>query len=192
MKTGHRMLRGFVGLSFFLLAIALAPGPSWADFAMFVKVEGIPGESTDVNHKDWIDAFGYEESITLPERTAIFGGGAGRTDFSPIKLFKYVDKASPKLLRAAVMGQHIPKVVIEVVTKGEVQQLIWRIELTNVFLSEMTTKALPDKLGAITTLNELVAFSYERIRWTYFSYDLKGAPLPPVIADWDLLRNREF
>ena len=46
-------------------------------FDAFLKIDGIPGESTDSKHKDWIEVLSYSTGITQPTSgSASTGGGA--------------------------------------------------------------------------------------------------------------------
>jgi type VI secretion system secreted protein Hcp len=76
-----------------------AGGPS-AD--IFLKLDGIPGESADDKHKGEIDI----EAFTF---NATRGGanGAGKVKFAPFRFIKVYDASSPKLLQAAASGRHI-------------------------------------------------------------------------------------
>ncbi len=46
-------------------------------FDAFLKIDGIPGESTDDKHKDWIEITSYSQAIHQPaSSTASSVGGA--------------------------------------------------------------------------------------------------------------------
>ncbi|MGE6888400.1 type VI secretion system tube protein Hcp, partial [Serratia bockelmannii] len=42
---------------------------------MFLKVEGINGESKNANHKQWIDVFSFNWGARQPGNMAVGGGG---------------------------------------------------------------------------------------------------------------------
>jgi type VI secretion system secreted protein Hcp len=70
-------------------------GPS-AD--IFLKLDGIGGESTDDDHKGEINV----ESFTFDAKRT-----SGKARFSPLRVLKVVDASSPKLMQAAASGRHI-------------------------------------------------------------------------------------
>ena len=90
-------------------------------FDAFIKIEGIPGESTDDKHKDWIEVLSYSTGVSQPSAgSASSGGGASseRADFQDFSIVKTLDKASPKLALACARGEHIPTVTLELCRAG--------------------------------------------------------------------------
>ena len=73
-------------------------------FDSFLQIDGIPGESTDDKHKDWIelsDAMTTSDvQPTSATRSSAGGGSTGRSQHRDYVITKYVDKASPKLYEA--------------------------------------------------------------------------------------------
>lgn len=118
-------------------ALAIAAGPAAA--AGYLKLGDIKGESSDINHKDWIDVMSWSWSTTRtgdPDRPLVAGripnagveremkesgekGGTediniGVGEFQEVAVSKSMDKSSPKLLEAATKG----KVFISPVPRG--------------------------------------------------------------------------
>ena len=56
---------------------------------MFLKIDGIPGESTDASHKDEIDIFSYTWGESQPE-TAAAGPGGLSTGKTTMQDFHFV------------------------------------------------------------------------------------------------------
>jgi len=72
-------------------------------FDAFLRIDGIPGESQDSNHKDWIEILSYRHGVRQPVSiTASSAGGAAteRVSFGEFMISKLVDKATPKLFEA--------------------------------------------------------------------------------------------
>ena len=86
-------------------------------FDAYLKIEGIPGEALDANHKDWIELtdfhYGVMQSVS---DTASSAGGAtvGGASCPDLFIAKLLDKASPKLFEACASGQHFKSMVIKV------------------------------------------------------------------------------
>ena len=79
-------------------------------FDAFLKVDGIPGESTDDKHKDWIEILSFEFSMVQPSSATDSSAGGGtteRVDVEDIDVIKHLDKASPKLYELCCSGKHI-------------------------------------------------------------------------------------
>jgi type VI secretion system secreted protein Hcp len=120
-----------------LIAIVFTPVVSIAAMRVFVNITGIPGESMDSGHMNWIDAIGYGDSILMPFSGGTGGGGAtGRAEFAPIKIIKFLDKASVDLRDYLVNGRHIPDVKIEFWTDEAASKIIYKIELEEVIIGD--------------------------------------------------------
>src|SRR6266498_1525007 len=75
---------------------------------IFVKLDGIDGESTVRGHENETIVLSYEQSIDHPAPPLVGGGAAaGRPAFSGVRLRKPVDKGSLPLLLACAAGSHI-------------------------------------------------------------------------------------
>ncbi|HJW94927.1 MAG TPA: type VI secretion system tube protein Hcp [Thermoanaerobaculia bacterium] len=78
---------------------------------IYMKLDTIPGESHDAAHPGWIDieSFSWGATPTASAHTA--GGSCSLHD---IVITKKMDKASPALAQAALTGQPIPNLTLEV------------------------------------------------------------------------------
>src|SRR5690349_17049726 len=84
-----------------------------AAFDYFLRIDGIPGESTDVKHKDEIEVLSWSWGETHPASAAAgSGGGAGKVDMGDFGVVARVSKASPALLLACASGKHLKSAVL--------------------------------------------------------------------------------
>ena len=133
----------------------------------FLQIDGIPGESTDDKHKDWIEILSFSHGITQPaSATKGSAGGAttSRSEHGDYGITKYVDKASPKLAEACANGKHISKVKIEMCRAGGTQLPYLVVNLEEVIISSVHAN------GATTGNDfptESVTLNYGKIDWTY-------------------------
>src|SRR6478752_600367 len=107
-------------------------------FDAFLKIDGIPGESTDDKHKDWIEIGSYSQALTQPASataSSVGGASAERVNFSDFSISKQVDKATPKLFEACCTGKHIKEVIIEVCRAGGDKQKFLEIRMEQVLIS---------------------------------------------------------
>ncbi len=82
---------------------------------MFMKVEGVNGESKDSNHKDWTNIESFDWGAEQPgSMTSGGGGGAGKVNFNDLTVVAAIDKAAPTILKNCATGQHLSKVEISV------------------------------------------------------------------------------
>jgi type VI secretion system secreted protein Hcp len=92
---GVRMKRIARCIVFFLLA-AVAISPATA--AIYMKYDGIDGDVTAVGHENWIEILSFSWGVTND------GSGSQANDVS---VQQTLNKASPKLLQAALSGSPI-------------------------------------------------------------------------------------
>src|SRR3954449_7169931 len=91
------------------------------EFVGFMKIDGIPGESTDDKHKDWIELTSYSHEMRQPPsqtKSSAGGASAGRAQHSDFQIAKLVDKASPVLYEACSSGKHIKEATVEFCRAG--------------------------------------------------------------------------
>jgi type VI secretion system secreted protein Hcp len=107
---------------------------------MFLKVDGIDGESKDSKHAGEIDIESFSWGATQQGAQATGGGGgAGKITMQDFHFTKKIDKSSPKLMLACANGQHIPKVVLTVRKAGKDQQEFLKVTFTDVLVSSYQT-----------------------------------------------------
>lgn len=159
-------------------------------FDAFLKIDGIPGESTDDKHKDWIEILTFDLGAQQPvSYTASSAGGATaeRVNIDPFSITKEVDNASPKLFEAATTGKHIKEVVLEVWRAGSEKQKYLEVRLEQALIADY-------QLGGGGGLpTESVKFAPGRIKLTYFKQNrVDGIASGAIAAGWDLIANKFF
>ena len=94
-----------------LLVLGLFAGPTVGAVDMFLKIDGVEGESKDQSHRDWIDVLSFDMSVSRPIGPGAGGGRAGgqAAEASDLSLSKYIDKSSPKLVLACCDGKAYPR-----------------------------------------------------------------------------------
>jgi type VI secretion system secreted protein Hcp len=185
------MTRRTLGLAV-TLALAgslFAPVPGRAQGVQaFLKIDGIPGESTDVDHKDWIDLDGFGEGVSVQAVIggAAGGGGTGKADFQPLKVIKRIDKASPLLFLNAAQGKHLAMVTLQLTRTGSkgLPLVFFEVKLQDALISSIS---LGGGDGGAQP-KELVSFVYGRIDWTYRYVGADGQT-GEVTGGWDLKTN---
>src|SRR6478609_7461041 len=90
-------------------------------FDAFLKIDGIPGESTDDKHKDWIEILSFDFGMDQPSSATDSSAGGGtteRVDIEDFAVMKHLDKASPKLYEFCCNGKHVKDVTLELCRAG--------------------------------------------------------------------------
>ncbi len=160
-------------------------------FDAFLKIEGIPGESSDDKHKDWIEILSYSTGISqATSGAASTGGGASseRADFQDFSIVKALDKASPKLALACADGTHISSISLELCRAGGDKVKYMEYKLTNCIVSSHRPGGSAQ--GGETLPLEEVAFNFGKIEWTYTQQKrADGSGGGNVASGWNLEKN---
>jgi type VI secretion system secreted protein Hcp len=162
-------------------------------FDCFLKIEGIPGESTDDKHKDQIEILSYSHGVKQASSgSASTAGGRGsqRCDHEDFTIVHDIDKSSPKLALFCCNGKHIPSIVMEICRATGDKQKYMEYKLSDAIVSSVRP-AGSSKEEKQTIPLEQVSFSYGKIEWTYTATDHKtGKAAGDVKAHWDLTANK--
>lgn len=159
-------------------------------FDAYLKIEGVPGEALDANHKDWIELtdFHYGVSQSVSSTASSAGGAtAGGASCPDVHLAKYLDRASPKLFEACASGQHFKSMVIHISRAGGDQQKYMEIKLEEVIISSLNAHRGDDFPTEDITLN------YGRIGIQYTQQrrsDGKGSG--SIAGGWDRVAKKKF
>lgn len=161
-------------------------------FDAFLKIDGIPGESTDDKHKDWIEILSYSHGLSQPSAGSRSTGGAAsaeRCNHHDFSIVKALDKASPKLALFCCTGEHIPKVKIELCRAAKDKTKYMEYLMSDVIISSVRPGGSAQ--GGEPLPLEEVSFNYGKIEWTYTATDPKsGGAKGDVKAHWDLVANK--
>jgi type VI secretion system secreted protein Hcp len=104
---------------------------------MFIKMDGIEGESKDDKHKGEIEILSFSWGVSNSGGLACStgGGGAGKASFHDFSFVKNVDSATPQLMLACAEGKHISEGLITVRKAGEKPVEYLKIKLSEVLVS---------------------------------------------------------
>jgi len=151
-------------------------------FDAFIKIDGIPGESSDLKHKEWIEIESFNHGVSQPAGGVQSGAGrtAGKATHEDLKFVHALDKASPKLALYCCNGKHIPKVEIELCSQVD-QTTFYKITLADVIVSSVKPGG---SVSDVLPLEE-VSFNYAKIEWDYRIYSA-GKMSEQVKESWDL------
>lgn len=151
---------------------------------IFLRIDGIPGESTDDKHKDEIEIEGFTWGETssadavMAEGKAM-GGGRGKVNMQDVHIVMKLNKASPKLFLACANGQHIKNAVLTVRRAGEIPDEFLTWTFTDVLVTSYQTS------GSNSALTDQFSLSFAQIEVEY-----KPPSGASVRAGWDLKKNR--
>jgi type VI secretion system Hcp family effector len=150
-----------------LCASLAQPGPAQAQSTTvkFLQVPGIPGDSLDRNHRDWIDLLSFGQTLT-PAR--------GRRMTCQGEIVKLLDRASPALWAAVASGDTFPEMTIEIARAGADQAVFLQQKLLDVRIRRVSFQENgPVPAEALTLLPRSIV-----LRFT--PQDQAGRPLPAI------------
>jgi type VI secretion system secreted protein Hcp len=157
---------------------------------LFMKIEGVEGESSDDKHQKWM------ELLSLSLGVAHQGGGAQssqgslagghRADFHDISFSKHLDGASTTLMLGCAGGQHFPSALIQQHRAGETKELFIEVKLTDVMISSY-------QLGSHGDLPmEQLSLNFGKFEMKYMPTKVAGGKAAGVKSmGWDLKTNKK-
>ncbi|MCB1867695.1 MAG: type VI secretion system tube protein Hcp [Gammaproteobacteria bacterium] len=157
---------------------------------MFMKIEGVDGESTDDKHQKWIELLSFSHSVSQPTSGVSASGGrtGGRADFDDFRGVKTIDNSTPDLNIKCAKGEHIPKVEVECCLATGDKHTFMKYTLEDCIV----TSVRPGGSSAGETKpTEELTLAYGKIKWEYTSIDHKGKPGGKTDRTWNLEKNKQ-
>lgn len=153
---------------------------------MFIKIDGIEGESQDAVHTNEIKlesmAWGAANTGSFADGT---GGGAGKVSFSDLTCAKTLDKASPILYLSCSTGKHIPKAVLTVRKAGGKQEDYFKVTMSDVMISSVQDSGHAQ--GDIPM--ETFALNFAKIEFAYKPQLADGTLDAAITSGYDLKKS---
>jgi len=158
----------------------------------YLKIDGIDGESTDADHKKWmeVESFSWGVHQSASTRVSTAGGGtSARADFSDLSVVKMMDSASPLIALACASGKHIKEIVLELCRAGGDK----RVKYMEYKLEEVIISSVSVGGGGGSLPVETITFNYGKISWTYTKQERAGGGGGgQVPAGWNLKENKKI
>jgi type VI secretion system secreted protein Hcp len=181
------LLVAVLGLTIF----AINSNPAYAAVDMFLKIDGIDGESQTKGHEKEIELESFSWGATMPIGTGLTGGsGTGKIMVTDISVTKKLDSTSPQLLEKLFTGQHTPKVVLTLTKPDGKGGLLnfYKITLEDVLISSYQTGGSSG--GDIPI--ESLSLNFAKITFEYTPQKPDGTIGTPVKFGWDLAKNTKI
>jgi type VI secretion system secreted protein Hcp len=154
---------------------------------IFLKIDGIKGESQDSKHKGEIDilswSWGVSQSGTTPTGA---GGGAGQAHVNDITLTKHVDKSTPPILQHILNGGHIKSADMYIRKAGGSPLEYLKIHFEDVAVSSYATGGSSGQ----DRVTENVALKFSRFKMDYTPQKADGTGDAAITIGWDVKGNK--
>ncbi|PLY14636.1 MAG: type VI secretion system tube protein Hcp [Sedimenticola sp.] len=158
---------------------------------MFLKIDGVDGESTDSAHDKWIEILSYSHGLSQPVSGASRTGGrtGGRADFMDFIVTKTIDNATPDLNIYCAKGKHIPKIECELCLATGDKHTFMKYTLEDCIV----TSVVPGGSSSESEVKpvETASFAYGKIKWEYTTIDHTGSPGSTTDRTWNLETNKQ-
>lgn len=157
-------------------------------FNAFLQIDGIPGECTESEHKEWITVRSYNHSMLQQSTGGQDAPGSlsgGRVDHANFIVDKFLDKASPLLYAYCSSGKHIPAAVLEAAQAVGKQEVFMQFKFEKLVIASVTCEGV----GVSAQPVESIALNYAKLEWTYNIFDDTGSKVGTTTGWWSLETN---
>jgi len=155
---------------------------------MFLKLEGIKGESQDSKHGDEIEISSFSFGVHQAGSASMGGGaGTGKAHFDDVHVTKYADKATPILMQKSATGEHIKTAILTVRKAGKDQQEYYVIKMTDLIVSSVMSMGND---GAVPS--EQLTLNFSTIELTYQEQKADGTLGGTTKFGWDLKKVKSL
>jgi type VI secretion system secreted protein Hcp len=155
---------------------------------IFLKINGIDGESMDAAHKNEIEVLNWTWQVLQDSNMHQgSGGGAGKATVKDLQFVHNVDRSSPNLMKFCLTGKHIPEAKLTVRKAGGNPLEYLKITMTDVVI----TNVQPSGSSSDESLKETVSLSFAKIKQEYTVQNQQGGSGGAVTAGFDIKLNKE-
>jgi len=156
---------------------------------MFIKIDDIKGESADSKHAGEIDVLSWSWGLTQTGTAQLgTGGGAGKVHVNDLTFTKYVDKASPILLKQCCSGKHMSAAALVVRKAGGTPLEYLKITMEDLLVAAVSHGGS----GGDDRLTENVTLNFARVKLEYVPQKKDGSGDASIPMGWDIAGNKEL
>ncbi|PXW24937.1 Hcp family type VI secretion system effector [Paraburkholderia caballeronis] len=154
---------------------------------IFLKINGIDGESEDASHKDEIEVLSWSWNVSQQSSMhAGSGGGAGRATVEDLTFEHLVDRATPNLTQYCLTGKHIDEAKLVVRKAGGNPLEYIKFTMNDV----LVTSVSPSGVSASEQRpREVVRLSFSRMKQEYVVQNAQGGSGGAITATFDIKKN---
>ena len=155
------------------------------DIVMFLQINGIPGESIEELHTNWIDidAFSWSEAMA---NLLMAGRTSGKLNMTNFHFLMNTNKASPLLFLDCAIGKIIPNAKLEVCVTTETSPFVFlRFDFTDVTITSYS-------IAGTTPMDrseDEFSIAFTAITMTYRQMGADGSVISTIAAYYNLMTN---
>jgi len=155
---------------------------------IFLKLDGIDGESADATHKNEIEVQAWSWRMTQ-ESSSVHSGsgsGAGKAKVEDLSFMHAIDKASPNLMKYCLTGKHIKEAKLTVRKAGGNPLEYLKITMRDVIVTEVK----PESDGE--EIHERISLAFATVKQEYAVQNAQGGSAGAITAGFDIKGNTEL
>lgn len=153
---------------------------------MFIKIDGVTGESKDKTHGKEIDVLAWSWGASNSGSAHAGGGsGAGKCNVQDLSFTKYMDVSTPDLFLGCCNGKHYTSALLTVRKAGEKPLEYMKITMTEVMVTSYTTGGS----GGEDRLTENVTLNFGKVKVEYTPQKPDGSADTGKPVTWDIAAN---
>ncbi|MDK2126548.1 Hcp family type VI secretion system effector [Parachitinimonas caeni] len=157
---------------------------------IFLKIEGVQGESIDAAHSNEIEVlsfnWGMAQGSSMHTGT---GGGSGKISVEDVTFTHFIDKSSPILIQHCFSGKHLPKAELTVRKAGNTPLDYFKVIMTDVMVTSVTAGGSNADGQRVV---ETVGLSFSKVEIEYQPQGKDGAAQGgKVKSGWDIKANKQ-
>ena len=154
---------------------------------VFLKIEGVEGESKDDTHKGEIDILAFSTGVSQSGTMHMGGGGGGgKASFQDMHVTKPVDKSSTELMLRCASGKHFPSAILTVRKAGDNPLEYMVYTMTDVLISSYSTGASAES----ERVTEQISLNFAKIQFDYKEQSQSGAVESDATMTWTVATNK--
>ncbi|HEU0139205.1 MAG TPA: type VI secretion system tube protein Hcp [Bryobacteraceae bacterium] len=156
---------------------------------LYLKIDGIEGESMDSKHGKEIEVESFSWGETQSGTSTHGAGmGAGKVNMQDFHFVMRVNKSSPKLMLACASGEHIKSAILTCRKAGKDQQEFLKITFSDLLVSSYQTGAAS---GVDSIPMDQISLNYSKIEYEYKEQKADGTLAGAIKTGWDLKLNKK-
>ena len=156
---------------------------------IFLKINGIEGESQDGSHKNEIEVLGYSWNMFQEASMhAGSGGGAGKATVEDLEFDHFVDRSSPNLMKYCLTGKHVAEAVLTIRKAGGSPLEYLKLTMSDVIITGVRPSGTAND---DVRVKERVRMSFAKVKQEYNVQNAQGGSGGAVTAGYDIKANKE-
>ena len=153
---------------------------------VFLKLDDLKGGSRDKNHKDQIDVLAWSWGLSQGISSEI-GNSRKKVNVEDLSITKYIDKASPGLIRAVCSGKVFKEALLTLSNSGEKLIDYYKVTFNDLVISSVTAGGNAGE----DQPTENITLKYAKFKVEYTPQKSNEKSDAVVEAVWDLSENEK-